>query len=288
VLLIAGSAYFEHRILALGGSIQHHLGLIAGLVWWVTVSSLVARLALGEGIRDVSFRWGGAAGTRAIAVAAAMPLFVGFAAYGIAWSTGLASFQAPVLPGAVLGMHFAGAHGAFMRFFQSLGVMLLFGALQDFKYAAGEEIGWRGYMLTRLIDAKIPAPILMSGLVWGLWHAPLIVSGQYASGPHPFLSVCLFLVGIVAAGFVFAWLRLSSGSIWPCIWGHGAWNAIIQGGFDKSTAGASMWVGESGALTAAMLVLFAVVLYKLWPITQRASLPLSSKTLYQQEHSGNP
>ncbi len=268
VVLIAGSAYFEHRILALGGSIQHHLGLIAGLVWWVTVSSFVARLALREGIRDVSFRWGGAAGTRAIAVAAAMPLFVGFAAYGIAWSTGLARFNPPILPSAVLGMHFAPAQRGFVRFFQSLGVMLLFGALQDFKYAAGEEIGWRGYMLTRLVDSKIPAPILISGLVWGLWHAPLIVSGQYASGPHPFLSVCLFIVGIVAAGYVFAWLRLSSGSIWPCIWGHGAWNAIIQGAFDRSTAGPSVWVGESGVLTASMLVLFAVVLYKLWPLTQ--------------------
>ena len=53
-VLIAGSAYFEHRILVLGGSIQHHLGLIGGLVWWVTVSSIVARLALREGIRDVS------------------------------------------------------------------------------------------------------------------------------------------------------------------------------------------------------------------------------------------
>ena len=45
VVLTVGSAYFEHRILVLGGSIQNHLGLIFGLVWWVTVSSIVARLA---------------------------------------------------------------------------------------------------------------------------------------------------------------------------------------------------------------------------------------------------
>lgn len=54
VMLIAGSAYFEHRILVLGGSIQHHLGLIAALVWWVTVSSIVAScLGVGSG----SMRW---------------------------------------------------------------------------------------------------------------------------------------------------------------------------------------------------------------------------------------
>lgn len=70
-----------------------------------------------------------------------------------------------------------------MRFWQCLGVMLVFGALDACKYTAGEEIGWRGYMLTRLVDSGIKAPILISGLIWGLWHAPLILSGQYASGP---------------------------------------------------------------------------------------------------------
>ena len=133
-----------------------------------------------------------------------------------------------------------------MRFWQCLGIMLVFGALATCKYAAGEEIGWRGYMLTRLVDSGIRAPILISGLVWGLWHAPLILSGQYASGPHPVLSAGLFLAGIVAAGYVFAWLRLSSGSIWPCIWGHSVWNAVIQGAFDRSTSGGNLWVGESG------------------------------------------
>ena len=283
VVLIAGSAYFEHRILVLGGSIQNHLGLIFGLVWWVTISSIVARLALRERIGDVSFRWGGAAGTRAIAIASAMPLIVGFTAYGIAWSTGLARFRAPTLPGAVLGVHFASAESGFVRFCQCLGVMLLLGALENFKYAAGEEIGWRGYMLTRLVDSGIRAPILISGLAWGLWHTPLILSGQYASGPHPILSTCLFLVGIVAAGYVFAWLRLSSGSIWPCIWGHGAWNAVVQGAFDRSTAGRSVWVGESGVLTAGMLILFAVVLYKRWPVAQLSSQAPSSKHSYASE-----
>lgn len=279
-VLIAGSAYFEHKILVLGGSIQNHLGIIFGLVWWVTVSSIVARLVLRESPRDVSFRWGGSKGTRAMAVATGMPLVVGFTAYGIAWSTGLADFTGPALTHAALGMHFTLAGSPFVRFWQCLGVMLAFGALENCKYAAGEEIGWRGYMLTRLVDSGMRAPILISGLAWGLWHVPLIVSGQYAAGLHPILSVCLFVAGIVAAGYVFAWLRLSSGSIWPCIWGHAAWNEVIQGTFDRSTSGRSVWVGESGVLTAAVLILFAIMLYKVWPLAQ----PISSSNprLYEQ------
>ena len=43
--------------------------------------------------------------------------------------------------------------------------------------AAGEEIGWRGYMLTRFIEAGIPRPVLTHAIVWGLWHLPLILFG---------------------------------------------------------------------------------------------------------------
>jgi uncharacterized protein len=269
IVLIAGTAYFEHAILALGGGIGQHPGLIYALMWWVTVSSVVARLVWRESPRDISFRWGGSAGTRAVIVATALPLLVGLVAYGISWSTGLAQFHAPDFSKPVLGLSITGGSSErFVKFLLlSLTVIGLYGCLS----AAGEEIGWRGYMLTRLIAARIPAPIFISGLIWGLWHTPLILSGQYASGPHPLLSAMVFVGTVVGIGFVFAWLRLSSGSIWPCIWAHGVWNAVIQGPFDQSTVGYSPYVGESGVLTALAVAAFAIVLYRVWPLSLRAA-----------------
>jgi membrane protease YdiL (CAAX protease family) len=267
VVLIAGTAYIEHKILVLGGGIVQHLGLIYALMWWVTVASVVARLIMRESPRDISFRWGGWAGTRAVLVATALPLIVGVAAYGIAWNTGLAKFAPPETT--LLGVNFGGV--ALVRFVKRLLFLFTIGGVLSCKSAAGEEIGWRGYMLTRLIAGGIPAPILVSGIIWGLWHTPLILSGQYASGPRPVLSACLFLVDVVATGFTFGWLRISSRSIWPAIWAHGVWNAVIQGGFDASTAGYSVWVGESGVLTSLMTVAFAVALYRLWPISEQIS-----------------
>ena len=143
------------------------------------------------------------------------------------------------------------------RFIALLGLAASAGTLGAIIFAAGEEIGWRGYMLTRLIDAKVPRPILTGGLIWGLWHTPLILSGQYASGPHPSLSACIFIIDVVVFSYFIAWLRLTTGSIWPAIVAHGAWNAIIQGAFDASTTGVSIWVGESGILI--LLVGFALV-----------------------------
>jgi len=107
-------------------------------------------------------------------------------------------------------------------------------------------------MLTRLIEARIPNPILVSGLIWAAWHLPLILGGVYASGQHSVMSAAFFSVAIIAQAYVFARLRLTSGSVWPANVGHAAWNATIQGVFDFSTVpnSSAIWVGESGILVA--------------------------------------
>src|SRR5215813_12972869 len=127
--------------------------------------------------------------------------------------------------------------------------------------AAGEEIGWRGYMLTRLIDAGVPRPVLVSGVIWGLWHVPLILGGVYLAGPPPMVSALLWMVVAISMSFVFARLRLESGSIWPAITLHAAWNSIIQVAFDPASTGpdATLWVGESGILVMLTVIAAAVV-----------------------------
>src|SRR5262249_49479064 len=130
----------------------------------------------------------------------------------------------------------------------SLALNLTIGTLLSAISAAGEEFGWRGYMLTRLIDAGLSRPLLVSGLVWSLWHVPLIVSGQYAAGPYPTLSAILFVVSTTAGGYIIARVRLESGSVWPAVLFHASWNAVMQGTFDVFTArhASALWTGESG------------------------------------------
>jgi membrane protease YdiL (CAAX protease family) len=112
----------------------------------------------------------------------------------------------------------------------------------------------------------LPAPLFLSGLIWALWHLPLIFTGEYGLVKMTPGSIAIFAVDIVGLGFVFAWLRLSSGSIWPCILAHGAWNAAIVGAFHDATRGGDGWVGEAGALTAIAVFLYAIALNCLWPL----------------------
>jgi membrane protease YdiL (CAAX protease family) len=227
--------------------------LILLLMWTPAISSIVARLSLREGFADVSFRFGGRQAWPTYAAAVLMPIIVGIVAYGAAWATGLAGYNTPL-------------HGGF---FPYLGLALVTGATLEVVFGAGEEIGWRGYMLTRLIDAGVPQPLLASGIIWALWHFPLILSGKYAAGPHPGISAAIFLVGVVGIAYVIGILRLRSGSVWPAALLHGEWNGIIQGPFDGSAIGpgATTWVGESGILVAAVVFTIGIIA---WLIYARA------------------
>jgi membrane protease YdiL (CAAX protease family) len=261
-VIVVGSGICEGMMLARGTPITQQPLLVVLNMWMPAIAALVARLVLWEGVRNVSFRTGRARTfLPSLSKAWLYPLAVGFLAYGIAWLSGLGRFEAP--PMTAVGL---GGASPVVRFFALLGITMTIGVPLSAISATGEELGWRGYMLTRLVDAGVPRPALVSGVIWGAWHVPLIVSGQYASGPYPFLSAVLFMASIIPAACVAARLRLESGSVWPAVAFHSAWNSIIQGAFDGSTAGGSathttsIWTGESGLLVVGASIAFALLL----------------------------
>jgi membrane protease YdiL (CAAX protease family) len=265
--LIVGSLFFEWRIWRTGQPIEKVPALVLALMYAPAIASIIARLSLREGFGDVSFRFGGREGARAALIAWLYPIVVGIAAYGTAWITGLASFRPPLSPQSHLY-----AASPVVNLFRSLALTVSFGTAVSAVSAFGEELGWRGYMLTRLFDAGVPKPVLTSGVIWALWHVPLILSGQYASNGRPALSAAVFVGGVIADAYLAAYLRLRCGSIWPAVMLHAAWNAIIQGTFDRATIGMSWAVGESGILVVFASAVFVIVVTRgAWNLKRKPS-----------------
>lgn len=271
ILVGVASAGLEGAILRAGGDIDSHPGLVIALMWTPALAMLVTRLVRREGFRDVSFAIRGPRVLRMLAMVWLYPIAVGLAAYGLAWATQLEGFRPPQgEPGRLAQLSPA------LRLAVSVGLNATVGTLLSAITATGEELGWRGYLVPRLVQAGVRRPLLVSGGIWAVWHLPLILSGQYAAGPYPLLSAACFVVSVIAAAYVVGRARLESGSVWPPVAFHAAWNAIIQGSFDRFTVGgnaahgATVWTGEGGILVALVSALAALgLMARAWPVRLR-------------------
>lgn len=99
----------------------------------------------------------------------------------------------------------------------------------------GEEFGWRAYLTPKLTEL-LPEPlaVLISGIIWGLWHAPLTISGHNFGVDYPLYPftgigyMCLFCVCI---GAFLTVLTKRTGSVFPAAIAHGTNNALAGGVF---------------------------------------------------------
>lgn len=127
----------------------------------------------------------------------------------------------------------------------------------------GEEIGWRGYLLPRLLPLGVWPALIVSGVVHALWHSPQLFL-QARAGTMDTGTILVFVLGVTAAGFVFGWLRLASGSVWPATIAHAANNSFAILGFllvtdaDTSTH-PILYSGNTGGVIGTVVILALVV-----------------------------
>ncbi|MCK6521398.1 CPBP family intramembrane metalloprotease [Myxococcota bacterium] len=128
-------------------------------------------------------------------------------------------------------------HPYLLSLVQAVGAGVTVNAL----FAFGEEVGWRGYMARALAGRGFWSVSLLTGVAWGLWHAPVILQG-YNYPQHPILGVPLFAVFCVLLSPLHTLARERGGSVWHAAVLHGTFNAaagipllVVEGGDDLTT-----------------------------------------------------
>jgi membrane protease YdiL (CAAX protease family) len=101
----------------------------------------------------------------------------------------------------------------------------------NFIPALGEEYGWRGFLQPALTKRLgVLQGLTLTGIIWGLWHGPLVWQG-YNYWQYPgLIGVALFTVIVILLGYFLGWLRIRSNSCFPTALGHGAINAYLAFG----------------------------------------------------------
>src|SRR5215207_2615676 len=101
--------------------------------------------------------------------------------------------------------------GSALRFDVSLlipaGITLAFSIFPG--SALGEEIGWRGYALPRLQAGRSAlSASLIIGVLWGVWHLPLWLTGQPGRTPTLYAG---FVLSAIALSVILTWVYNSTG-----------------------------------------------------------------------------
>jgi membrane protease YdiL (CAAX protease family) len=142
--------------------------------------------------------------------------------------------------------------------------------------AFGEEFGWRGFLLQHLLPLGKRHAIVLTGVIWGIWHWPLVAMGYnyglgYPAAPWLGFAVTVWMTFLL--GTLFAWVTLRSGSVWPAAIAHGTINAIAGFGVLFQTGDPSPLLGPSGAGVVVLVPFLVTASFLLRKENETLSLP---------------
>lgn len=93
----------------------------------------------------------------------------------------------------------------------------------------GEELGWRAYLLPKLrLLFSDRWALVITGIIWGLWHTPVIVLGHnYGTSyiGYPWLGILMMVVFCVWLGIIEGYAAIKLNSVIPAAMIHSAVNA---------------------------------------------------------------
>ena len=137
----------------------------------------------------------------------------------------------------------------------------------------GEEWGWRGYLMPKMATRLSIVPtMLVTGIIWGLWHAPVVALGHnYGTGypGEPFDGIAAMCAWCTVLAIFLSYVTIRTGSTFAAAIGHGAVNGTTNGVTLFSLSGGNPFVGPLCTGIVGGLPLLGVAVVMLWDMRRR-------------------
>ena len=269
IVLAFGISWTSALILYLA---EIDLGTLGGIalvtltfMWAPAIAAILVQLRYGEsipkgcGLRIGRFRWIGIAWLTPVALVASM-IAIGVLLPNVTFTTdysaylldlGLTGEQAEA---AVTELTSTPLPPALLFVLQGLIAGLTINAIA----ALGEELGWRGLLLNELSVLGFWKVSGITGVIWGIWHAPIILQGH--NFPEaPLAGIFVMTAAMVAIAPVYTYLTVRAESILAPIVFHGAFNGLGAMSLVYLTGASNLLIGPVGGVGIAAAVLFTLL-----------------------------
>ncbi|KAF5068972.1 CPBP intramembrane metalloprotease [anaerobic digester metagenome] len=145
-------------------------------------------------------------------------------------------------------------------------IFVVIGPIVNIIPTLGEELGWRGYLLPKLrMFLSDRASLIITGVIWGIWHLPIIVMGHnYGTGywGYPVLGILAMIVFCVALGIIEGYMSIKLESVIPAAMIHSTVNAgaALPSIFAKSGYNPLFGPAITGLIGGLPFIVLAVIL----------------------------
>ena len=229
------------------------------IMWCPGFAALSTCLLLRIPLGTLGWAW---PAPRFLRLAYLLPLLYASPVYLLTWIAISGSFTPTSFAATMASIYGLARWPAFGTFGVALPLLFTVTVIGTATWTLGEELGWRGLLFPRLHDRfGFHGACLLSGILWAVWHYPGLLWADYNAGTNALFAIVCFTIMVIAMSYIMGYLRLRSGSLWPCVLLHSTHNSFVQGIFDPltTTAGPAKYITtEFGAGLAAAMVITAV------------------------------
>jgi len=200
-----------------------------------------------------------------------LPIFMAFAAFGVSllvpgvsYSPDMAGmfdkYKNMLTPEQLQQMREQIASSQVPPILLSLPSALIAGITVNAVAGFGEELGWRGFLQKEFSSLGFWKSSLLIGVIWGIWHAPIILMGHNYP-EHPVAGVFMMTLACTLLAPIFSYVSVKAKSVIAAAVAHGTFNASAGLAIVMIMGGNDLTVGMMGLAGIIALGIIDIIIF---------------------------